>query len=348
MYDACEVIQIRVPREKILQKLLQTYKTSPDICSAILNFVLEGEQGLDMDGVKREVFTIFWDMAFEKFFEGHTTLVPRVGPDIQDSDYQAIGRAISHSYLLTGIFPVTISKVFVVTLLVGKDVLSAEDYISGLLDHVSVYDSLQLKSALATSKSQGVFSEKMVEFLLEFLSGYGVVQSPTPSSLEDILVSVAKTELIAKPSVAIKEIKAGMFGGKFDKLWGNFRKTEVDQLYDKMRLTTPKVLQMICVDEMSLTKSQSQVLQFLKQYIKCLSPKELQSFLRYVTGSSLPAVDKINVLFHPQAGAVPLVYIHTCSAIIDLPCGGYTGFQDFRIQMDNTLQSPDAWRFTSA
>lgn len=233
------------------------------------------------------------------------------------------------------------------TLLVGKDVLSAEDYISGLLDHVSVYDSLQLKSALEISKSRGVFSEEMAEFLLEFLSGYRVVQTPTPSSLQDILVSLAKTELIAKPSVAINEIKAGMFRGKLHKLWRNFRKAEVDYLYDKMRLTTSKVLQMICVDEMSLSKSQSQVLQFLNQYIKSLSPKELQSFLRYVTGSSLPAVDN-NVLFHPQAGAVPLVYIHTCSAIIDLPCGGYTGFQDFRVQLDNTLQSPEAWRFTSA
>ena len=177
MYDACEVIQIRVSREKILQKLLQTYKTSPDICSAILTFILEGEQGLDMDSVRREVFTLFWEMAFEKFFEGHTTLVPRVGPDIQDSDYQAIGRAISHSYLLTGIFPMA-------TLLVGKDVLSAEDYISGLLDHMSVYDSLQLKSALETSKSRGVFTQKMAEFLLEFLSGYGVVQTPTPPHLK--------------------------------------------------------------------------------------------------------------------------------------------------------------------
>lgn len=98
-------------KRKILQKLLQTYKTSPDICSAILTFILEGEQGLDMDGVKREVFTLFWEMPFEKFFEGHTTLVARVGPDIQDSNYQAIGRAMSHSYLLTGIFPITISKV---------------------------------------------------------------------------------------------------------------------------------------------------------------------------------------------------------------------------------------------
>ena len=96
-----------------------------------------------------------------------------------------------------------------------------------------------------------------------------------------------------------------------------------------MRLTTSKVLKMIRVNEMSLSKPQSQVLQFLRQYIRGLTPKELQSFLRYVTGSSLPVVQHINVIFHPQAG-------------------GYTGFQDFRVQLDNTLQSPEAWQFTSA
>ena len=37
-------------------------------------------------------------------------------------------------------------------LLAGKDALSADDYICGLLDHVSEYDSLQLKSALETLK----------------------------------------------------------------------------------------------------------------------------------------------------------------------------------------------------
>ena len=155
-------------------------------------------------------------------------------------------------------------------------------------------------------------------------------------------------ELVGKPCVAIKEIKAGKFGGKFNKLWGNFCKTKVNYLYDKIRLTTSKVLQMICVDDMLLSKSQSQVLQFLKQNIKCLSPKELQSFLHYLTSSYLSALNKITVLFHLQVGAVPLVYIHTCSAIIDLLSGGYSGFQDFRVQLGNTLQSPEVWRFTSA
>lgn len=61
------------------------------------------------------------------------------------------------SLLLTGIFPNTISKVFMAALLAGKDALSADDYICGLLDHVSEYDSLQLKSALETLTTAYVF-----------------------------------------------------------------------------------------------------------------------------------------------------------------------------------------------
>lgn len=194
------------------------------------------------------------------------------------------------------------------------------------------------------SRLLGVFPDKMTQFLFEFFSEYGVVQTPTPSSLQDILLSVAKTELIARPSMALNEIKAGMFDGKYK----DCRKEDVDHLYEKMKLTTSRVLQMISVDEMSLCKSQSQVLKFLTQYITGLSPKELQLFFRYVTGSSLPLVKSVKVMFHLQVGAFPMVYIHTWSAIIDLPFGGYTGFQDFRVQMDNRLQSPEAWLFTSA
>ena len=325
------------------------YEGNPDIDSCLLKFSLEGERGLDLDGVKREVFSLFWERAFEKFFEGHSTFVPRVGPDVLDSQYQVIGRVMSHCYLLTGMFPSAISKVFVTALLVGKEVLSGEDYICGLLEYVSEYDSMRLKNALEMPKSLGVFPEEMNQFLFEFLSECGVARIPTPASLESILVSVAKTELLAKPSVSLHEIKIGMFAGRFNELWRDCRKEDVNQLFDEMRLTTSKVLQMIhLTNEVSLRKSQAEVLQFLKQYVRALSPKELKCFVRYVTGSSLPVVKKINIMFHPHFGAFPFVYIHTCSAIIDLPDTGYTGFQDFRVQMENTLKSPDAWRFTSA
>ena len=51
-------------------------------------------------------------------------------------------------------------------------------------------------------------------------------------------------------------------------------------------------------------------------------------------------VKNIQVVIHQQKGGFSLVYIHRCSAIIDLPEDGYTGFQEYRVQMENKLKSP--------
>ena len=119
------------------------------------------------------------------------------------------------SLLLTGIFPNTISKVFMAALLAGKDALSADDYICGLLDHVSEYDSLQLKSALETLTTAYVFWEGMSIFLLEF--GIWSVSNPNPL-LTTRYFGQCHLNGIAKPSVALNDIRAGMFEGKFHKL----------------------------------------------------------------------------------------------------------------------------------
>ena len=114
-----------------------------------------------------EVFSLFWERALEKFFEGYSTFVPRVGPDVNESKYQVIGRILSHCFLLTGMFPTAVTKAFVTALLAGKECLTGEDYIADLLAHVAEYDSLRIKSALEMSKSLGhvgVFPEEMFVF----------------------------------------------------------------------------------------------------------------------------------------------------------------------------------------
>ena len=137
----------------------------------------------------------------------------RVGPDVDDSDYKTFGRVISHCFLLTGIFPTVISKVFFTSLLVGKDALS-DDYIFGFLKHISQYDAMCLEKALEQAKS-GNLSSETKEFLFDFLSEFGVLKTPTAVNIREIVSSVAKTELIAKPSIALHENKGGMCEGRY-------------------------------------------------------------------------------------------------------------------------------------
>ena len=61
----------------------------------------------------------------------------------------------------------------------------------------------------------------------------------------------------------------------------------------------------------------------------------------------LANVAKTELIAKSHAGTVPMVFIHICFAIIDLPDGGYSGYSDFRVQMENTLFAPESWRFTA-
>lgn len=47
-----------------------------------VNFIIKNELAQDLDGVKREIYSIFWDEISNMYFEGGNSLVPRVGPDI--------------------------------------------------------------------------------------------------------------------------------------------------------------------------------------------------------------------------------------------------------------------------
>ena len=136
MEQESDVRAIHLTRENVMEHLLQVYKKSQDISWSMMTFILEGEPVVDMDGAKRDVYSTFWENIFDRYFEGHSTFVPRVGPNVDDSDYQALGRIISQCYLLTGMFPAAISKVIFTALLAGKDVLSEDDYSSGFQEHI--------------------------------------------------------------------------------------------------------------------------------------------------------------------------------------------------------------------
>ena len=84
---------------------------------------------MDLDGLKREAYSLFWKQALEDYFEGSPTFVPRVSPEIEESTMRTPGRIISHQYVLTGIFPVHINKEFIVATLCGRQAVSDEDLI---------------------------------------------------------------------------------------------------------------------------------------------------------------------------------------------------------------------------
>lgn len=89
------------------------------------------------------------------------------------------------------------------------------------------------------------------------------------------------------------------------------------------------------------TPAENQCLQYFKQYIKAQeSQKSIQRLLRFLTGTDILCVEKIEVTFTKLIGIERRPIAHTCGPTLELPCThlSYTCIE-FRYELDNILQS---------
>ena len=53
-------------------------------------------QAVDTGGVARDLFSVFWDIAYLRTFDGGNSLTPTVHPHMDMSIYAVLGSIISH------------------------------------------------------------------------------------------------------------------------------------------------------------------------------------------------------------------------------------------------------------
>ena len=111
MKNICGLLPGRIviiERHDVVKELLALYKDDSILCTKLsLSFV--DETGLG-DGVLREVFSIFWDSFLARFCKGNKQFVFVPRPSLTDDDYVAVGRIITHQFVLTGTFPVQVAE----------------------------------------------------------------------------------------------------------------------------------------------------------------------------------------------------------------------------------------------
>ena len=186
------------------------------------------------------------------------------------------------------------------------------------MDYVSYFDNIKCNSQVG-------LSEENIDFLLEFLSEFGVSKMPNPNNLETILVSVAKTERCNKSLMEADAMKIGVHR----ELWLPATNELVLDLCRSLNVTTEKVLNLITVDiPDTMTGGHQTVYMYFRRYVRILNENELACLLRYVTGSSSLAVKTFKVIFHAQVGNLQHVSVHVCSGIVDLPSSRYESFSE--------------------
>ena len=67
------------------------------------------EQAIDSGGVSRDFCSAFWEVAYEKAFDGNILLSPALYSNVNLESLKTIGAIISHMYLAIGFIPVRIS-----------------------------------------------------------------------------------------------------------------------------------------------------------------------------------------------------------------------------------------------
>ena len=299
------------------------------------------EPGVDLDGIKRDVFTLFWRQSSCRFLEGNDySFVPRA-TGIPREQYVPIGRILSYGYDTAGIFPILFCFQSE-ALLCGEDSLTDDNLLEGILDYLSTYERERLLRLMSSSH----LSTNDIDFILYFGERGGVNFTPTIENIRKIVVEVARAVLINTPFHSMGKIKDGMFqvpGSHL--LWSGISVDELRQLYCELLPSPEKVtaiLSAVCKEQ-----EEEHVFSFLRCYTSSLSQENAVGFLRWVTGSETLSMPNIKVEFHKSYEEEPYPRAHVCGGILDISSWGYATYQKFKGIMDSIICSEEAFKFSS-
>ena len=309
-----------IDRTTVYDGLLKLYSTESNIVKDYpLQMSFFGENAVDLGGVSRDVMSAFWQLAYEKLFDGSKLFVPAISPHVDLSSLPTIGKILSHGYLCTGFLPVQISFPSLEAMLLGPNIdVESRVLVDSFLDYVSDVDRSVLHGAvqIAARSSISTFSPYVQEQLLTVLSNYGCRELPSPSNLSQLLANIARFIFLTTPMSASSMIYSGI-PSQHQYFWQAKSPSDLHQFYQTLSATAIKVLSLL-EDPVCMNKAQRLEFNYLRQYIGNMTLEEVCLFLRFVTGSSVCTATKIELQFNMLSGFGRRPIAHTCSNLLEL------------------------------
>lgn len=331
-----------VPRDNVFQSVLTLYKNNMEniINEYPFRAQFQGERAVDLGGVSREMFTILFEEAYQKLFDGCTLLTPAVHPGVDMSSFLVFGAIVSHAYLVTGVLPVRVAFPTLAHCLIGSNIrIPDEVMLTSFMDSLSTHDAAVLKTAFEEHSSE--FTPQTRAGLISIFSRSGFREIPTPQALKSSVLRIAACEFVLKPSAAILEMNSGI-PSQHRPFWEKVGIEGLLNLYKAKSVSAAKVLEMFDEAEGS-DLDQERVLTYLRQYIGSMSNEDLSTFLRFVTGSSVCMPKKIQVLFNTITGIARRPICHTCEPSLELS-STYSSFVEFVREFHSCMTNTLAWQ----
>ena len=198
---------IRVSRMEVGPSMIKLFNDPTSSLFSTIPFVeFEGEKATDLDGLTRELFSLFWEYARYKYFEGSSEMVPRVDPQTCQIDlFTVLGRIISYGYLITGYFPVFMAKASVISCICDCQAISDDAILNSFLNYI---DAFEKESACRMMQCQVIDGDE--DIITGMLSRCKCFSLPTSENIRESLIECGKSELICRPTHALRNIANGM------------------------------------------------------------------------------------------------------------------------------------------
>ncbi len=210
--------------------------------------------------------------------------------------------------------------------------------VQSFLDFVSDVDRDVLTNAVAIANVSSAFQPDMQEQLLSVLSAYGCRQIPSPSNLSKIIADIAQFVFLVNPMSALSMIYSGIPPQhqsywsvkslpEYQSYWSVKSPSDLYHLYQSLTATPSKVISLLN-EPYCTNQAQKTVYGYLRQYIGSMTLDQVRLFLRFVNGSSVCTVEKLEVQFNMLSGLARRPIAHTCSNILELSAT-YQSYSEF-------------------
>ena len=139
-----------IRRSDVFNEVITLYKNKQEQILQEYPFRIrfQGERAVDLGGVARDMFSAFYEKAYEKLFDGSSLLCPVLHPET----------VISHAYMVTGILPVRIAFPCLAHSLLGtSETVPESAIVEAFQDSLSTHDSNIFKNALEEAKAAATY-----------------------------------------------------------------------------------------------------------------------------------------------------------------------------------------------
>ncbi|XP_078591200.1 uncharacterized protein LOC144870652 isoform X1 [Branchiostoma floridae x Branchiostoma japonicum] len=331
---------VTVSRDSIHADVIGLYSdTDKRTWTHQIRVTFKGEPSVDVKGVSREMFTIFWEVVKQKSTAGSDVRLPISTPEYNQRYWEAVGRALCHCYVLVGHYPVdVIPEVITLHILDKKPAKPAVQ--EAFLNTLTETERTLLKSLFDNYTPEN-FTSKKTE-LRDFLINCEIQTVPTFEDFPEIFHRVAEFKVFEEPKSAILGIASG-FGEASAEVFKQVNTEDIHALYSSLQPTANNIIGKLELTTQSKRGEGPRVFSMLTSFLYNSNEDVCRKFLRYVTGSNLLSMDQIKVRVDPGVRGIES---HTCFNEIALPTFQECSTQEeFNHVWMTLLEDSAAWEY---